>query len=72
MPATAFIVAGSLTSTIGLGTSVSYAAASNISVNGSVNIGASTTFDGATFSHSVAGDWNNNGTFIHQVPQLLH
>ena len=64
MPATDFTVAGSLTSTIGSGTSVFYAAASNISVTGAVNIGASTTFDGSTFSHSVAGDWNNNGTFI--------
>ncbi|CAN5378867.1 hypothetical protein BH11BAC3_BH11BAC3_02010 [soil metagenome] len=63
MPATAFTVAGSLTSSIGAGTSVAYTAAANISVTGSFNIGAATTFDGATFSHSITGSWNNNGTF---------
>lgn len=63
MPVTAFTVAGSLTSNVGAGTSVAYAAASNISITGSINIGASTNFNGNSFSHSITGSWNNNGTF---------
>ncbi len=64
MPATAFTIAGSLSSNIGTGTSVSYTAASNISVTGSINIGASTTFNGSSFSHGITGNWNNSGTFV--------
>lgn len=63
MPASALLLAGDLTSSVGAGTSVSFAAAANITVNGSVSIGAGTTFDGASFSHSVTGNWTNNGTF---------
>ncbi|HVZ38991.1 MAG TPA: hypothetical protein VHI13_06920 [Candidatus Kapabacteria bacterium] len=63
MPGNPFTVAGTLTSTLGSGTLVSFTAASNITVNGSVNIGASTTFNGGSFSHSVGGNWVNDGTF---------
>ncbi|PSL34711.1 T9SS type A sorting domain-containing protein [Chitinophaga ginsengisoli] len=63
MPATAFTVAGTLTSTVGAGTGVSYTAASNIMISGGVNIGASTTFNGGSFTHEVDGNWVNNGTF---------
>lgn len=63
-PATAFTVSGSLSSNVGSGTSVSFAAAANLTVNGSFNIGAFTTFDGGSFIHYISGNWNNNGTFI--------
>jgi len=62
-PATALTVAGNLSSVVGAGTSVSFTAASNITVNGSVSLGASTTFNGGSFSHSAGGNWTNNGTF---------
>ena len=63
MPATAFTVTGTLTSNLGSATSVSYTAASNILISGGVNIGASTTFNGGSFTHEVDGNWVNNGTF---------
>ncbi|SDF68010.1 hypothetical protein [Chitinophaga filiformis] len=63
MSATAFTVAGTLTSTVGTATSVSYTAASNLLISGGVNIGASTTFNGGSFTHQVDGNWVNNGTF---------
>ena len=63
MPGTAFTVEGDFTSTLGAGTSVSYTAASAITINGDLNIGTGTTFSGATFTHNLAGDWINNGTF---------
>ncbi len=63
MPSTAFTVAGSLTSTIGAGTGVTYTAASNIVISGGINIGASTTFNGGSFTIDVNSNWINNGTF---------
>ncbi|SFD78700.1 Por secretion system C-terminal sorting domain-containing protein [Chitinophaga sp. CF118] len=62
MPATALTIAGNLTSTIATGTSVSFTAAANITVNGNMNIGVSTTFAGATFTHIIKGGFTNNGT----------
>ncbi|SEW43646.1 hypothetical protein SAMN05428988_5598 [Chitinophaga sp. YR573] len=63
MPATDFTVVGNLTSTQGAGTSVSFTAASNITISGNVTIGASTTFNGSSFTNNVSGNWVNNGTF---------
>lgn len=63
LPATAFTIAGDLISLTGNGTSVSYTAASAITISGQVNIGASTTFNGSSFTISCAGNWTNNGTF---------
>jgi len=63
MPATDFTVAGNLSSNLGAGTSLSFTAASNITVSGNVSIGASTTFNGGSFTHNIAGNWVNNGTF---------
>ncbi len=62
-PATALSVVGDLSSTLGTGTSVSFTAASNITVNGNVSLGASTTFNGGSYSHSIGGKWVNSGTF---------
>ncbi len=63
MPGTAFTVESDFTSTIGTGTSVSYTAASAISINGNINIGTGTTFNASSFAHNMAGNWINNGTF---------
>ncbi|SEL53795.1 hypothetical protein SAMN04488505_102494 [Chitinophaga rupis] len=63
MPGTAFTIEGNLTSTQGGATAVSFTAASNITVNGSVSIGAGTTFNGGSFIHNVAGSWAIAGTF---------
>ena len=62
-PATALTVAGNLTTVVGAGTSVSFTAAANIAVNGSVSLGASTTFNGGSYSHTIGGNWTNSGTF---------
>lgn len=62
-PGTALAVVGNLSSALGTGTSVSFTAASNITVGGNVSIGASTTFNGGSYSHSIGGNWVNNGTF---------
>ena len=62
MPATDFTVAGDLTSSIGTGSAVTYTAASNITVNGNLNIGASTTFNASSFSHRLTGSTVNSGT----------
>lgn len=62
-PGSAFTIAGNLTSTLASGTSVSYTAAAALTISGNVSIGASTTFNGGGFTHTVAGNWVNNGTF---------
>jgi len=62
-PATALTVLGNLNSNLAGGTSVSFTAAAIITVNGNVSIGASTTFNGGSFSHSIGGNWVNSGTF---------
>lgn len=62
-PATALTIAGNLSSVSGAGTAVSYTAGANITVNGNVSIGASTTFNGSSYSHTIAGNWDNSGIF---------
>jgi hypothetical protein len=62
-PATALTVVGNLTSNLATGTAVTFTAAANITVNGNVSIGASTIFNGSSFSHSSGGNWVNNGIF---------
>jgi len=62
MPATAFTVAGNFTSSTSAGT-LSYTAGNNITVGGTISIGASNVFTGSTFSHSFGGNWVNNGTY---------
>lgn len=62
-PATAMTVQGNLISIQGAGTSVSFTAAANITVNGNVSIGAATTFNGGSFIQNIGGNWANAGTF---------
>lgn len=62
-PATALSIIGNLTSALGSGTSVTFTAASAITINGNMVIGASTTFNGGSFSHNIGGNWTNSGTF---------
>jgi fibronectin-binding autotransporter adhesin len=63
MPGTAMTIANDFTSSIGSGSSVSFTAGANITVNGNLSIGTSTTFGGAAYSHTIAGNWINNGIF---------
>ncbi len=62
MPATAFSTAGNFTMTASSGT-LSATAGNAIVVGGNVTLGASTTFNGSSFSHSFSGNWTNNGTY---------
>lgn len=62
-PGTALTVVGNLSSVLGSGTALSFTAAANITVNGNVSIGASTTFNGGSYSHNIGGNWVNSGTF---------
>lgn len=63
MPATAMTIAGDFTSTVGTATSVTYTAGAAITINGNVAIGASTTFNGGTATHILAGNFANAGVF---------
>jgi hypothetical protein len=62
-PAAPLTVIGNLSSVVGSGTSVTFTAGSAISVNGSVTLGASTTFNGGSYNHNIGGSWVNSGTF---------
>ena len=62
MPGTAFTVAGNFTSSVGTASSLSYTAESNITFSGNVAIGTSTSFNGGSFSHTIAGNLSNAGT----------
>ncbi|MBI5022326.1 MAG: hypothetical protein HZB59_12900, partial [Ignavibacteriales bacterium] len=71
MQASAMVIAGNLTSSTGAGTSVSFTAGNLLTVNGNISIGASTTFNGATFTHTLLGDWTNNGTFTGSTSKVV-
>jgi hypothetical protein len=59
MPATAMSIAGNFTMS---GTAAATAAEA-LTVNGTVTLGAGTSFNAATFSHSFKGNVSNSGTF---------
>jgi len=63
MPATAMIIAGSFTSTPGLGTDVSFTAGNNITVNVNTVLDANTTFNAGSYTHAFRGNWQNNGVY---------
>ena len=63
MPAVAITMAGNLISSAGTGTSLSFAAGQNITVNGNIILGLNTTFNGGSFTHTLDGDWINEGAF---------
>ncbi len=69
--ATAFTVAGNLTSTLGSASSVSFTAGAAITVTGSVNIGAGTTINGGAFTHTISGSWVSNGTYQPATSTIL-
>ena len=62
-PSVALTIAGNLVSITGPGSGVSFTAAADISINGDVLIGASTTFNGGSYTHSIGGNWDNSGTY---------
>lgn len=53
-------IAGNLS----LNGSVSVTGVTGLTIGGSVNIGSGTTFTAGAFTHSVAGNWSNDGTFV--------
>ncbi len=63
LAAGALTIAGDFTSNKGVGTSVAYTAVAAISFGGNVAINASTSFTAGAFTHTVAGNWTNLGTF---------
>ncbi|HWY38227.1 MAG TPA: hypothetical protein VNY73_06685, partial [Bacteroidia bacterium] len=63
MPAAAMTIAGSLTGSVGSGTSVSFTAGNKITVNVNVNLDAATTFNAGSYSHTFKGNFTNNGVF---------
>ncbi|SFW76532.1 T9SS type A sorting domain-containing protein [Chitinophaga sancti] len=63
LPATAFTIEGNLTSSLGTASSLSFTAGANITINGSVNIGTGTTFNGGSFTIIVSDSWTVAGTF---------
>lgn len=62
MPGTSFSVAGNFTTSASAGT-LAATAGNSLAIAGNVNLGAGTTFTGSTFTHTVGGDWTNNGTY---------
>ncbi len=62
-PATAMTIAGNFTSTVGTASSVTYTANAALTITGNVSIGASTTFNGGTATHVIAGNWSNAGVY---------
>jgi len=70
LPASVLTVNGDFVSTIGTGTAVSYTAANAINVAGNMDIGASTTFTGSSFNHSVNGSLTVNGIFTGSTSTL--
>jgi hypothetical protein len=63
LPATALTIVGNFSSIKGAGTDVTYTAGAAITVNGNVSIGTATTFNAASFSHTMGANWVNAGTF---------
>ena len=63
MPASALVIAGDFSMAVGTGTAVSATAAQNITFNGSVSIGAGTSFSAASFTHTFKSNFYNAGTF---------
>ena len=59
MPSTAMTISNDFV----LSGTTSATAAQALTVNGDINIGSGTTFNGNIFSHSVKGDFTNSGTF---------
>ncbi|MFA6457497.1 MAG: hypothetical protein WCW40_11805, partial [Bacteroidota bacterium] len=70
-PASALTINGDFISSLGTGTSVSFTAGNAISVAGNIDIGASTTFDAASFSHSVNGNLTVNGTLTGSTSTMI-
>jgi len=53
----------SITGNLTLSGTVFTSAVIGLTIGGSVNIGSGTSFTAGAFTHNVAGDWANNGTF---------
>jgi len=63
MPNTSLTIYGDFSASVGGASSLSFTALSNIDCRKEISIGANTTFDGGSFTHTFRGDWVNNGTY---------
>lgn len=63
MPSTTLTIAGNLTVLAGAGTGVTFSAGNNIIVNRNVSLGASTTFNAGSYTHTFKNNWTNDGMF---------
>ncbi|MCX6927139.1 MAG: hypothetical protein NT154_28625, partial [Verrucomicrobia bacterium] len=63
MPGSALSISGNLTASQGSATTVSFTAGGAFTIGGNLSLGTATTFSAGSFSHSVGGNWVNNGTF---------
>lgn len=62
LPGSSFSITGNFTTSASAGT-LSTTAGNTMSIAGNTNIGAGTTFNGSTFSHTIGGDWTNEGNY---------
>jgi len=60
---TTFSTQGNFTMNKGAGTSVSFSPSANLSIGGNVSIGTATTWNGGSYTHTIGGNWVNNGTY---------
>ncbi len=69
--ATSFIIDGNLTTSIGAGSGVTFTPSANITVNGITTIGTSCIFNAGTFTHTLAGNFINEGTLNGNTSTIL-
>ncbi|MBX2963373.1 MAG: T9SS type A sorting domain-containing protein [Cyclobacteriaceae bacterium] len=61
-----------ITGDLTLSGTVSTTGVIGLTIGGNVNIGAGATFTSGAFTHNVAGDWTNDGTFIGTVSGAIN
>ncbi len=62
LPVTPLSVAGKFTGEVSAG-NLSFTAQNTVSILGDMELGSGVTFNGAGFSHTLEGDWINEGTY---------
>jgi fibronectin-binding autotransporter adhesin len=62
MPTSTLNVAGDFTAYASAG-SLSFTANNKINVDGDISMSSSSTYNGSNFTHTLQGNWTNNGTF---------
>ena len=62
MPSGSLTISGLFRTNVGTGTSVSVTAAGAMTIGGGITIGSSTTFNCSSYSHTITGNIQNDGT----------